>query len=98
VFKYLIKGAFFPNGIPFPTTPLGLLCPIFAPVPAWVRVLRMFTGSLIDLAPFAPQLPEMGGKEVLRSPLTSIVHPQTNGQNRLTARRAHQLAWYLCAR
>jgi hypothetical protein len=81
VFKYLIRGALFPNGIPFPTTPLGLLCRIFAPVATGLRVLRMFTGSVIDLAPFVPQLPEMACKEALGSPLTWIVHPQTNGQD-----------------
>jgi hypothetical protein len=41
----------------------------------------MFTGSVIDRAPFVPQLREMAYKEVLGSPLTWIVHLQTNGQN-----------------
>jgi hypothetical protein len=41
----------------------------------------MFTGSVIDLASFVPRLPEMARKEALGSPLTWIVHPQTDGQN-----------------
>jgi hypothetical protein len=41
----------------------------------------MFTGAVIDLAPFVPQLCEVAYKEVLSSPITWIVHPQTNGQN-----------------
>jgi hypothetical protein len=81
VFKYLIKGARFLDGIPFPTTPLRLLCRIFVPAETGLRVLRMFTGSVIDLAPFVPQLPEMAGKEALGSPLTWIVHPQINGED-----------------
>jgi hypothetical protein len=34
----------------------------------------MFTGSVIELAPFSPQLPEMAFKEVFGAALTWIVH------------------------
>jgi hypothetical protein len=81
VFKYLIKGALFLNAIPFSTTPLRFLCRIFVPAATGLRVLRMFTGSVIDLAPFVPQLPEMAGKEALGSPLAWVVHLQINGQD-----------------
>jgi hypothetical protein len=37
-------------------------------------MLRMFTGSVIDLAPFAPQLPEMACKEVFGSALAWMVY------------------------
>jgi hypothetical protein len=73
VFKYPVKGALFRNGIPFPATPFTRLCPIFVPVAAWLRMLRMFTGSVVDVAPFVPRLPEMAYKEALAAPLAWIV-------------------------
>jgi hypothetical protein len=74
-FKYLIKSAQFPNGIPFPTTPPGILRRVFVPATTGLRVLWMFADSVIDLAPFSPQLPEMAGKEALGSPLRKGRHP-----------------------
>ena len=58
--------------------------PRWQPQPG-LRVLRMFTGSVIDLAPFVPQLPEMACKEALGSPLTWIVHPQNPRTRRSTS-------------
>jgi hypothetical protein len=59
----------FPNGTQFPTTSLPLLRRIFVPLAAGLRMLRMFTGSVIDLAAFIPELREMVCKEAFGSPL-----------------------------
>jgi hypothetical protein len=64
----------------FRRTPLGLLCCIFVPAATGLRVLRLFTGSVFDLAPFVPQLPQMACKEAVDSPITWIVHLQTTNE------------------
>jgi len=59
----------FPYGIPFPKTPLPPLCRIFVSAATGLRVLRVPTGSLIDLAPFGSDLREMDREEAFGSSL-----------------------------
>ena len=58
-----------PYGIPFPTTPLPTLCEIFVAAATGLRVLRVLTGPIIDLAPFGSDLREICCEEAFGSSL-----------------------------